>query len=93
MIGPENSCHSFNQSDAKLNPIMTWPPAFPALSAVLMVANDDLFCYTSLHQFLISFSCSMTSSLNCGLMIMCKKGTVNFPLEMSLITFMQFSFQ
>ena len=35
----------------------------------------------------------MTSILNCGLMIMCKKGTVNFPLEMSLITFMQFSFQ
>ena len=58
MIGPENSCHSFNQSDAKLNPIMTWPPAFPTLSAVLMVANDDFFCYTSLHQFLISFSCS-----------------------------------
>ena len=28
VIGPENSRHSLNQSDTKLNPITTWLPAF-----------------------------------------------------------------
>ena len=28
VIGPENSCYSLNQSDAKRKPIMTWLPAF-----------------------------------------------------------------
>ena len=28
VIGPENLCHSLDQSDAKLSPITTWSPAF-----------------------------------------------------------------
>ena len=38
VIGPQNSRHSLDQSDAKLTPIATWPPAFSrALSGLLLV--------------------------------------------------------
>ena len=37
MIGPENSLHSLNQSDAKLKPITTWSPAFSRALGILVV--------------------------------------------------------
>ena len=38
VIGPQNSRHSLNQSDEKLTPIATWPPAFSrALGGLLLV--------------------------------------------------------
>ena len=36
VIVPENSRHSFNQSNAKLTPITSWSAAFPALWAVCL---------------------------------------------------------
>ena len=35
VFGPENSRHSFNQSDARLKPFITCSPAVPALKAVV----------------------------------------------------------
>ena len=37
VIGPENSRHSRNQSDAKLKPIATWSPAFSRAFGGLVV--------------------------------------------------------
>ena len=37
VIGPGNSRHSLNQSDAKLKPIMTWSPAFSRAITSLVV--------------------------------------------------------
>ena len=37
VIGPENSHHSFNQSDSKLKPITTWSPAFSRVSGCLVI--------------------------------------------------------
>ena len=37
LIGPENSHHSFNQSDSKLKPITTWSPAFSRVSGCLVI--------------------------------------------------------
>ena len=37
MIGPENSRHSLNRSDAKLQPITTWSPAFSRALGRLVV--------------------------------------------------------
>ena len=37
MIGPENSHHSLNQSDAKSKPITTWSPVFSRALGILLV--------------------------------------------------------
>ena len=42
VIGPENSHHSFNQSDSKLKPITTGSPAFSRVSGCLVVFYLDL---------------------------------------------------
>ena len=42
VIGPENSRHSLDQSDANLTPITTWSPAFSALfglQGILLSSN------------------------------------------------------
>ena len=41
VIGPENSRHSLNQSDAKLKPTTTWSPAFSrALGRVVVFYSE-----------------------------------------------------
>ena len=42
VIDPKNSPHSLNQSDAKLRPITTLSPRFPALNAVWSVKLNGL---------------------------------------------------
>ena len=48
VIGPENSCHSLNQSDAKLKPFTTCPSAFFRALASLVV-------YTWSSHWLLKF--------------------------------------
>ena len=45
VIGPENSRHSFHQSDAKFEPITTWSPAFSRVlgSLVVFTLNSHWF--------------------------------------------------
>ena len=52
VIGPENSHHSFNQSDSKLKPITTWSPTFSRVSGCLVVFYLDL-SYGSVKQKLL----------------------------------------
>ena len=49
VIGPEYSRHFVNQSDAKLNPIMTWSPAFSRALSILFVVT--LISYWLLKVF------------------------------------------
>ena len=50
VIGPGNSRHSLNQSDAKLKPIMTWSPAFSR------ALDNLLICTLSSHWLFKVFS-------------------------------------
>ena len=51
MIGPKNSRHSFNQSDAKVKPTTTWSPAFSRALGSLIVSNLSSHWLLKLFSF------------------------------------------
>ena len=68
LIGPENSCHSLSQSQAKLTPITTWSPAFSRAfgeALVFTLSSHCLFlCSEWLSQLLwCLFDCQLKTAL------------------------------
>ena len=56
IIGPENSCHFLDQSDAKIKPITTWSPALPCAFPRFRLFFC-VFVTLSSHWLLKVFSC------------------------------------
>ena len=57
VIGPEGSCHFFNQWDAKVTPIMTWPPAFSRALGSLVVFTSSSQRLVKIFSFLLIDCC------------------------------------
>ena len=57
VIGPESSCHFFNKLDAKVTPIMTWPPAFPRALGSLVVFTSSSQRLVKIFSFLLIDCC------------------------------------
>ena len=57
VIGPENSCYSLNQSDAKRKPIMTWLPAFSRAQGSLVVFALNSHWLLTIISFLLIGCC------------------------------------
>ena len=57
VIGPESLCHFFNQIDAKVTPIMTWPPAFSRALGSLVVFTSSSLRLVKIFSFLLIDCC------------------------------------
>ena len=56
MIGPENSLHSLNQSDAKLKPITTWSPAFSRALGILVGGLTGSLSYFPFFRLVVEIT-------------------------------------
>ena len=59
VIGPENLCHSLDQSDAKLKPTTAWLPAFSRALGDLVVFPSTSHGLLKVLSFLLMSRCNM----------------------------------
>ena len=79
VIGPENSHHHLDQSNAKLKPISTWSPSFSRASSKFPVFTPSSHWLMMTLTFLLIVSCCFETQLKTAVLV-----TRSFDLSIRL---------